>query len=228
MRKLNETHVSQYKTQLTKIKKLWESNLESLGVKWPTSGVKIAQLVGLSFFVGEPVSKDSLGWFVGKVAGGSADTQARHLRNDGWFILLSGRGEPHSNTLANGDRMPRGSYALASLAQPDATFLRNERLTREGRAGAKDWHELCILYKGKCAHCGATTKKPDKGHMDPTKPANIENLLPLCVPCNNWAASDVVFDANGRVIAVRSERFLEKADSAALKRMRNWLNKNNA
>jgi hypothetical protein len=226
MHRLDDTHVKQHDAQLAKIKKLWQKNLESLGVKWPSSSVKQAQLVGLSFFIGEPVSKDSLGWYVGKVAGGSADTQARHLRSDGWAILLSGRGEPHSNTLASGDRMPRGSYALASLAQPDATFLRNERLTREGRAGAKDWHELCVLYKGKCAHCGATTKNPDKGHIDPTKPATIDNLIPLCVPCNNWAADDVIFDANGRISAIRSERFLKATDKAALKRIQTWLAKN--
>ncbi|MFC3096834.1 hypothetical protein [Altererythrobacter palmitatis] len=225
MRNLDQSHVDQFESQLARVKQLWDKNLSSLGVKWPSSKVKQAQLVGLSFFIGEPVNKDSLGWYVGQVAGGAADTQARHLRSDGWAILLSGRGEPHSNTLASGERMPRGSYALASLAQPDATFLRNERLTREGRAGAKDWHELCVLYKGKCAHCGATTKNPDKGHMDPNKPATVDNLIPLCVPCNNWAANDVIFGPDGRIVAVRSERFLKAADKAAQQRIADWLAK---
>lgn len=117
-------------------------------------------------------------------------------------------------------------FEKAMAQQPDATFLRNERLTREGRAGAKDWHELCVLYKGKCAHCGALTKNPDKGHMDPAKPGTIDNLLPLCVACNNWAANDIVFGPDGRILAFLSERFLKLADAKSKKRILSWLSKN--
>jgi len=144
-------------------------------------------------------------------------------RPKGWNVVGSGRGEPQTNCLADGTRMPPNSYALLSVVQPAATFVRDSRLKREGRVGARDWEELCKVYGDRCAHCGKSGKHFDKGHMDPNKGMELPNLIPLCVECNNWAQEDVVFNEAGRVEAVRSERFLKKADRAAQERILGWL-----
>ena len=222
---LGEQHRADFAKQQAWLYAQWKKSLEGLGVQWPTSKVAVAQLVGLSFFIGEPVAKDSLGEFVADLAGGSKDTQARHLRRQGWQIAGGGRGEAHTNHLASGARMPRNSYALLSATQPSLTYVRASRLKREGRLGARDWSEVCAVYGGKCAHCGSLTPNPDKGHMDPNPGLTLNNLIPLCVSCNNWAQDDVMFGADGKVTAVRSKRFLEQSDHAAQVRMYSWLKK---
>ena len=82
--------------------------------------------------------------------------------------------------LLHSRRMPRGTYALASLVTPVPSFVRSDRLKRQGRVGARDWEELCAYYDGKCAHCGVKVKNPDKGHMNPDKGLELSNLIPLC------------------------------------------------
>lgn len=226
VRHLNREHISRFKSQADELRRNWEAHLNSWEVVWPTSPVKLAQLVGLSFFVGEPVDKDSLGRFVSETAGGSLDTQARHLRGDGWYVVGGGRGPSHTNTLLSGQRMPRSAYALISLTSPNPSFVQSNRLKRQGRVGVRSWQELCAFYEGKCAHCGTQVKNPDKGHIDPEKGMEIENLIPLCVSCNNWAGDDVVFDHAGRVSAVLSERFLVGASNEAKRRIYAWLQRN--
>jgi hypothetical protein len=221
---LTEGHVARYRRQEEWLHEAWRRSLEGQGVAWPEKApVKRAQLVGLSFFVGEAVSKDSLGRFVQEIAGGALDTQVRHLRASGWNVIGGGRGEAHHNHLPNGERMPRNAYALASVTTPATRFVQSLRLKRQGRVGVRDWDDLCRLYDGRCAHCGVSVRKPDKGHMDPERGQDISNLIPLCVECNNWAQDDVMFDEEGRVKAVLSERFLKDAPEQALDRIRAWL-----
>lgn len=119
--------------------------------------------------------------------------------------------------------MPRSAYALASLTIPNPKFVESVRLKRQGRVGARDWKELCSFYDGKCAHCGEQSKNLDKGHMDPEKGFELSNLIPLCVRCNNWAGDDVQFDETGRIVAILSERFLERAPESARRRVLSWL-----
>jgi hypothetical protein len=220
---LTPLHVARYVELEKELNERWREGLGDQGVRWPTSRVQRAQLVGLYAHFAQPVDKDSLGHFVNAVAGGALDTQARHLRPLGWYVVGSGRGTAEERRLPNGQPMPRGTYALVSLVAPSPEFLRSDRLKRTGRAGAQDWADLCQIYRGRCAHCGKESRNPDRGHMDPTKPANLQNLLPLCVECNNWASDDVVFDAQGRVQTVLSSRFLRGADRPTLLKLRAWI-----
>lgn len=222
---LTAAHAALFAAQLKKVEVEWSKHLVRWNVAWPTSPVKQAQIVGLSFFLGEPVDKDSLGQFVRATVGGSLDTQARHLRGDGWYVVGGGRGPSYTNTLLNGQRMPRSAYALASLTIPNPKFVESDRLKRSGRIAARDWNELCAFYDYRCAHCGETTRSPDKGHMNPDKGMELGNLIPLCVRCNNWAGDDVCFDESGRISAILSERFLEKAPRSAQLRIFGWLKK---
>lgn len=98
-------------------------------------------------------------------------------------------------------------------------------LDTKWKKGGADWNELVAYYGFRCAHCGRNTRSPDKGHLDPNGKFELQNLIPLCVDCNNWAQDDVIFSENGRVKAVRSERFLEATDDAALQRIYTWLEK---
>lgn len=222
---LDESHRKRFKEQKAFLHQKWQEYLSAQGVKWPSEKAegKIAQLVGLSFFVGRPVNKESLGEFVRELTRGSHDVQARHLRTEGWCVVGSGRGRSENGSLNDGTPMPRGTYALLSFTTPCPQFSRDERLKRQGRAGALDWDELCQVHKGKCAHCGKKTRDTEKGHMDPNKGAGIDNLIPLCSNCNKWASDDVIFGPNGRVEAVLSKRFLKAAPPDALRRIKVWL-----
>lgn len=226
-RRLSFGHAREFNKQKQWLFGHWKTHLSGQSVEWPAnSPTRIAQLVGLSFFIGEAVEKDSLGKFVQTVIpGASSDQQARHLRSIGWDVVGSGRGENETNHLPDGTRMPKGTYCLRSVTNPSPIFARSTRLKRQGRAGARDWKDVCEYYNYKCAHCGKECRNPDKGHMDPNGPAKIENLIPLCSSCNNWAASDVVFGKDGRIKAVLSKRFLEHADEDSLARIRAWLEK---
>ena len=226
VRELKIEHVKSYNKQEEWLKTKWQDHLRGQSVSYPTnSKTKIAQLVGLSFFIGEPVDTDTLSWFVQQIVpSAGSDQQARHLRSIGWYVIGSGRGESETNHLSNGMRMPKGTYCLQSVSAPHPIFARSDRLTREGRTGARDWKDLCEYYKYKCAHCGIETRKPDKGHMNPNKAQTIDNLIPLCTSCNNWASNDVIFDENGRVKTILSKRFLEGAPAPVLARLKSWLN----
>lgn len=220
---LSQVHIDDYDAKEHELQSIWKSSLAGQGVKWPTSKVQRAQLVGLFNFVGQPVNKDSLGRFVNLIAGGALDTQARHLRPLGWYVIGSGRGNPEENLMPDGKRIPKGTYSLLSVVSASPEFLRSDRLKRLGRAGVRDWADLCQLYKYKCAHCGAECRSPDRGHMDPSRPATIDNLIPLCVDCNNWASDDVVFSQDGRIKAVLSTRFLTQVPQDRLKVIEKWI-----
>jgi hypothetical protein len=222
---LDERHIERFEEQKAFLYKKWQEHLSGQGVAWPTDKAKgkIAQIVGLSFFVGRPVNKESLGKFAHALTGGSHDVQVRHLRTEGWCVVGSGRGPSENRSLNDGTPMPQGTYALLSFTTPSPQFSRSERLKRRGRAGAQDWGDLCQVYRGRCAHCGKETRNPDKGHMDPNKGADIDNLIPLCPDCNNWASDDVIFGPDGRIVAVLSERFLKTSPPEALRRIRAWL-----
>ncbi|HBH26896.1 MAG TPA: hypothetical protein DDX54_05795 [Rhodospirillaceae bacterium] len=101
--------------------------------------------------------------------------------------------------------------------------MRDDRLKRTDNVLVRDWADKCALYRYRCAHCGKETRNPDKGHMDPNKGAGIDNLIPLCPECNNWASDDVIFGTDGRIVAVLSERFLKAAPPEVLRRIRAWL-----
>ena len=38
-----------------------------------------------------------------------------------------------------------------------------------------------------CAVCGRHFPHYDKGHLNPELPMTLDNIVPMCVDCNNWA-----------------------------------------
>jgi len=75
---------------------------------------------------------------------------------------------------------------------PDKIKVRETiRRTRKTQAGgsftAQEWKDLCEKYGNKCLCCDATDKPLTVDHIVPVSKggsSNIENLQPLCKPCN--------------------------------------------
>lgn len=109
-----------------------------------------------------------------------------------------------------GDGLPNGHVMFVSdtVPSPDLAF---SLMRRRGTVAAKDWAELVAAYDSRCAVCGQHSSKLEKGHMDPAKPMELENIIPMCSDCNNWASSDLVFDRTGRITALASPRFVRSA-----------------
>lgn len=202
--------ISEHNKHEKELREFYEKNLKAQGVILPT-GKQLVGLVCLYNSLGSPVNKDTVAKYVQAqfpLESVSGDQQLRHLRVKGWYVLGSGRGPATKNTLPTGQRMPESTYALISVVDPHPDFVREQRLTRQGRLGAYTWDEVKLYYKNRCAHCGKETDHLDKGHMDPTLPVCLSNIIPLCVECNNWAQSDIVFSADGRIQYVLNfERF---------------------
>jgi len=103
------------------------------------------------------------------------DQQIRHLKRDGWH--LSGRGKHKLDPF-----------------KPSTEWL-NEKTRREVRLNANDFIDIKVAYGNKCATCGAREGRPDsrygddlvelqQGHMDPSKPLDLQNIIPQCQFCN--------------------------------------------
>ena len=68
----------------SKITTLWETNLKSKGVKFP-SGSKLIELICLFVHMPNPISQDEIEkWHIKN--GKEYNRQARHLADAGWYI----------------------------------------------------------------------------------------------------------------------------------------------
>lgn len=184
-----------------------EDNLSVHGVALPPlrhgSGYNLLalQLVLLRMRYRQLVSKEELSIFVRQFAPmAAADQQARHLVGKGWDVRCSGK----SKDKFDGKLVPGGFHVLASVEHPAGRFMAN-RVKRLGRMAATDWASMQEVYGHKCAACGTLARgKLEKGHKDPSLPMELANVIPMCGPCNNWAADRFVFDDQGRMVALAS------------------------
>lgn len=186
--------------------------LKKQGVTMPGETLWLG-LIRLYIDFGIPVDKDEIARFIqkyysrGKVSG---DQQLRHIRrNHGWYVVGSGRGEDNTNHLLDGTKMPSSTYALLSVVAPHPQFVLTTRLTRNGRLNARDFEELKIVYENMCAICGKR-KTLEQGHMDPRLPLTLQNTIPICIECNNWASQDMGFDENGRIIWITPSAYAQR------------------
>lgn len=190
-------------------------NLREMGVKMPPLRTRAGfnrralQLICLRLAYRQLVSKEALAAFVRRFEPDSAgDQQARHLAYDGWDVRCSGKAKDKFD----GQLVPNGHHALASVEHPAKKFLAN-RLKRLGRAAATDWRSLQEAYGHRCATCGTLAEgKLEMGHKDPRGTSELRNIIPVCGRCNNWAGDRFVFDDGGRVIALASPAMALSAD----------------
>jgi hypothetical protein len=210
-------------TAYAELEKAYDAFLAKHGVSLP--GPETQQALVLVYLFqrrGQLVSLEDLRAFVrSHYPEGSQDIQPRHLKYDGWHILLSGKsGDILPNdaeyTTKRGEKslrkahekLPNGHIMLLSESSPSPDF---ELRKRRGTLDRNSWESLLQSYDSTCAVCGAKKANLEKGHKDPTKGYELDNIIPMCSECNNWASSDLVFDDRGRIVAVASPRFVKSA-----------------
>lgn len=122
----------------------------------------------------------------------------------------------------------RGEYYLENLAI-STPFTNRHRGIR-----ASSFEEIKRAYGYRCATCGAQEGQlhhlPQyresgekvilhKGHMNPHRGLDNENVIPQCQFCNRAYRDWVVFDKNGRVVGVSSWGFVLKSIERGYLRM---------
>ncbi|MCX2682959.1 hypothetical protein OQH60_03665 [Campylobacter sp. MIT 21-1685] len=129
--------------------------------------------------------------------------QARHLSKQGGFYIISGtRGDI-------GVKIPAGHYQLITLEKPYPSFKPDRRSGIE----SADFEELKKEYDYKCATCGSIEGEPhnirknektilQEGHMNPSLPLEIGNIIPQCQVCNRPDRDRWIYDKTGRVIEI--------------------------
>lgn len=197
--------------------------LEKHGVRMPQWPSQMA--IVLVFLVrnkGLLVSLESVRAFVRTyMPSGSKDIQPRHLKYAGWFLLLSGKSgdllledvEYQKNGMAKrlsaNSKLPNGHIMLYSTRIPSPELNLKKR---KGSIDKSSWEAMIASYNGKCAVCNEKKAQLEKGHKDPTKGYDLDNIIPMCSDCNNWASSDLVFDDFGRIKALASPRFVKTSE----------------
>jgi len=199
------------------------NHLLKRGVTLPAKDTQQAvMLVYLYRSVGQLVSLEDLRDFVrSHWCGKSKDLQPRHLKYCGWHILLSGKSGDTLRTdvsyyipgqgvqeRKSGEKLPNGYLMLVTVFDASPDFMVKKR---RGAIDRTSWEGIKLSYQNKCAVC-KEKKSLEKGHKAPTKELSLNNILPMCSECNNWASSDVVLDDAGRVVALASPRFVEKSE----------------
>jgi len=53
----------------------------------------------------------------------------------------------------------------------------------------------------------------EKGHIDPNKPAVLENIIPQCRICNRTYKDNFVYDENGYIKAINNPNFVMKSET---------------
>lgn len=203
--------------------KAHSSFLAKYGVTLPGPDTQQAlALICLFQHKGKLVSLEALRAFVRKhVPEGSHDIQPRHLKYAGWHVLLSGKsndilplavayvdsqGKPRLREAH--EKLPNGYILLVSETSPSPDFVLRKR---RGSLDRSSWESLVASCDSRCVVCREKKAHLEKGHKDPSKGYELDNIIPMCSECNNWASSDVIFDDSGRIIALASPRFVKAA-----------------
>jgi len=174
----------------------YERNLRRYGVRWPDPSQEPA-LWYLYDNIGQPVSQSAITAFYQKL-NLDYNKQIRHIAAKGWFIAS---GSKRATRFPYDDGLKVTETKLVTVDAPNPVWLQHDRLKRMGRTGAADWSEVLLRYSSHgCAVCGRRFSHYDKGHLDPSKSEVIENLVPMCTECNNWAGQhNVQFKLDGLV-----------------------------
>ena len=180
----------------TELDSKFRLHLQPYGVSWPDP----SQYPGLWLLhqnINQPISQKDLAEFYRKY-NLEYNKQLRHVSAKGWYIAS---GAKRATRFPVDQTIRYDELKLVTDVAPNPIWLQSQRLKRLGRTGAVDWSELLLRYSSHgCAVCGRKFKHYDKGHIDPCKPATIDNLLPMCTECNNWAgAHNVAFELDGLV-----------------------------
>jgi hypothetical protein len=173
-----------YDSTLEEIHQLWEKNLAEHQMKFFTNRAVLGPiaLVALYHNLGKPVTQEELEkWYIAH--GRSYKGQARHLAAAGWHVVTGdSRGDHFDKNL------DRNELMLISIEKPNPIWLTMLKVKRDLKASENSWGDRLELFKQRgCAVCGRIKEKYDRGHLDNTKDSSINNIVPMCASCNNWA-----------------------------------------
>jgi hypothetical protein len=188
-----------------KLRSYWKSDLKKFDVVFPVGEARLLALLCLYNHLGLPISQDKMFSWINE-NGGRYDRQARHLGSDGWYLKS---GNSRATRLEYDPQMKRDELMLFSIEEPNPIWIKQRKVAREYNLGKSDWDELLKLFSTRgCAVCGRVFEKYDKGHLNPELSYNAENIVPMCVECNNWAgAHDVTFVLDTRNLIARPIKF---------------------
>jgi hypothetical protein len=172
---------------------LWRSynqNLQRYDVAWPGERA-LPALVKLFEAMPNPVSQEELtaayhDWDMPF----EYNKQARHLADSGWAIAT---GNKRGSRMVIKDHFKKNELALLTIDTPNPEWIIKAKLARHGALAATSWNDLLKLYSDRgCTVCGRRMRHYDKGHLDPLLPPRLDNIVPMCSDCNNWAATHSV------------------------------------
>jgi len=145
-----------------------------------------------------------------KLKGGDS-LQLRHVARQ-YNLLKGGEYNPLTN-----NKIKRSHFCLLNLSEPHPNYIptRNTNITMTDQ----EWLDLKNIYNNQCASCGNIEGKPmrfnkytitllQRGHMDPTKEGNLDNIIPQCKDCNQQYKNKAKFNKQGRVIDFCKEGFI--------------------
>ncbi len=201
-----------------------KSPLPSKGIKLPREGSQAAQtLLYLWKNKGKIVYKsDAEKEICSKLNIQVRDIQSlRHLSKQKGFDILQG------GSVFKNKRLPRGTYVFLGFDRPNKFWSLSRRQEN------LDWKSIKIKYQNSCATCGAVEGKThrftgsvvvlEKGHKDPTKPMNEQNIIPQCKDCNKVAKDHIIFDEFGRTRCLTVEGVMTRCSKAQLKELKKRL-----
>jgi hypothetical protein len=164
----------------------WQNSLEKLGVSWPSGDARRIALLALYDNFNEAMTQDEIAEWIDE-QGGRYDRQARHLAADGWYIVSGNR---RSTRMQCSSRLNRDQLMLVSVEEANPVWINELQNSRNWAMSDDDWSQKLRVFEeaGRgCAICGRHFDFYDKGHLDIQKPYTIDNIVPNCVECNNWA-----------------------------------------
>ena len=179
------------------LKNDFNEHLAPYGVKWPSPHQEIL-IVCLYENIGNPVSQEEIAQYY-QEKGQSYKLQGRHIASDGWYIVI---GNSRAALMFYDKNLKRNEYALISTKTPNPVWFK-KRLTRTGNIKKASWEEILQEFEFRgCAVCGIKAEHYDRGHLDPNQGYSLENIVPMCVRCNNYAgAHDIAYRLEEGLIA---------------------------
>ena len=185
---------------------------------------KMYQLLYLYYYKGKAVSKDIISKFVQEHnSKASGDQQVRHLSaQQGYYIL-------GKNGVYNNEKVPSGYYLLVNLTEPDPNW-NNNQVKRNIVLNTDDFEILKANFNHCCATCGVKENSIhprtgkivilQKGHINPSKPLEIGNIIPQCEYCNqNIYKNDFIFTSFGYPESIYNPRYILKSSEDIQKEM---------
>jgi hypothetical protein len=160
-------------------------------------------LIMLSLFRSKLVHKDDIARvgsdFLGETP---TDWQARHLSSQCGFNILN------KNDVIPGTNLkcPSGWHMLVNLTELSPKY---SAIKRPDCRLDMDFKDLKKSHGNRCGHCGSKEGKANfrdgtltalqQGHINPSKPLEAGNIMPLCDYCNRTYKDDYVLLANGAI-----------------------------